>query len=97
MPCRKRAPISMPCVCATAHSSEAKVKTARPIRKTRRWPIRSPRRPDSSRRPPKAIRYALTTHARLLWENSRSDWIEGSATFTIVASSTIMSIPTQST
>ena len=27
---------------ATAHSTEAAVKTARPVRKTRRWPIRSP-------------------------------------------------------
>ena len=73
------------------------MKTARPIRKIRRWPIRSPIRPASSSRPPNAIRYAFTTQARLLWEKPRSSWIEGSATFTIVASSTIISTPAQST
>ena len=34
-----------PCVCATAQSSDAAVKIARPMRKIRRWPIRSPSRP----------------------------------------------------
>ena len=37
------------------------------------------------------------TQARLDWENPRSLWIEGSATFTTVASSTIISIPAHST
>ena len=35
-PWMKRAAISIPWLCATAHSSEATVNTARPIRKTRR-------------------------------------------------------------
>jgi hypothetical protein len=39
----------------------------------------------------------LTTHARLDCENPRSSWIDGSATFTIVASRTIISMPTHST
>ena len=55
-PCTKRAPISMPWLGATAHSTEAAVKTARPIRKILRCPIRSPRRPASSSRPPNGIR-----------------------------------------
>ncbi len=55
-PWMKRAPISMPCVCETAHRAEAPVKTARPIRKMRRWPIRSPSRPESRSSPPNAIR-----------------------------------------
>ena len=73
------------------------MKIARPTRKTRRWPIRSPSRPESNSSPPKAIRYALTTQARLDCENPRSFWIVGSATLTIVASSTIISIPPHST
>ena len=55
-PCTKRAAISMPWVWAVAHSTEAIVNTARPMRKMRRWPSRSPRRPASSSRPPNAIR-----------------------------------------
>ena len=73
------------------------MKSVSPERKTRRWPSRSPARPASSSSPPKAIRYAFTTQARLLAENPRSSWIEGSATFTIVASRTIISMPAQST
>ena len=96
-PWMKRAPISMPWVCAMAHTAEAVVKMARPIRKMRRWPIRSPSLPASSSRPPNAIRYAFTTHARLPCVKPRSSLIVGSATFTIVESSTIMSNPPQRT
>ncbi len=60
-------------------------------------PIRSPKRPDSSSSPPKLIRYAFTTHARLACEKPRSSWMVGSATFTTVTSSTIISTPAQST
>ena len=45
-------------------------------------------RPPSSRKPPKVSVYALTTHDRLSWEKSSALPIEGSATFTIDASST---------
>ena len=55
-PWMKRAAISISCVCARPHRSEAPVNTARPHMKTRRWPSRSPSRPARSRRPPKAIR-----------------------------------------
>src|SRR6266516_3102486 len=37
--------------------------------------------------------YAFTTHASELWVNPRSVRIDGSATFTIVVSSTIMKLP----
>src|SRR5205823_3339685 len=80
-----------------AHKSDAPMNTVRPIRNTRLRPTRSPIRPASSSSPPNVIRYAFTTHARLDWEKPRSRWIEGSATFTIVASRTIMSMPTHST
>ena len=73
------------------------MKIPRPTMKTRFRPRMSPKRPASRSRPPNAIRYALTTQARLDWENPRSLWIEGSATFTTVTSRTIISIPTQST
>ncbi len=96
-PCTKRAAISAPCEGATAHNMEAAVKTARPIRKMRRWPRRSPKRPASSSRPPNGIRYAFTTHARLELEKSRSVWMDGRATFTIVASRTIIRTPAHNT
>ena len=51
--------------------------SATPARKMRRRPTRSPRRPASSSRPPNAIRYAFTTHARLEVEKCRSSWIDG--------------------
>ena len=54
-PCTKRAPISIPWLDARAQSTEATVNSARPYRKIRRWPIRSPKRPASSRSPPKGI------------------------------------------
>ncbi len=54
-PCTNRAAISISWVWARAHSSEAPVKMHRPTTNTRRWPIRSPSRPASSSRPPKAI------------------------------------------
>jgi hypothetical protein len=39
----------------------------------------------------------LTTQARLDCEKPRSSWIDGSATFTIVPSRMIISIPAQRT
>ena len=58
---------------------------------------RSPSRPASNSSPPKEIRYAFTTHANPDCVKPRSSCIAGNATFTTVASSTIMSIPIQST
>ena len=96
-PWTKRAAISISGLTDSPHSSEARVKTARPARKTVRRPIRSPSRPASSSRPPNAIRYALTTHASPAAENPRSSWIVGRATFTIVWSRMIISIPAHRT
>jgi hypothetical protein len=73
------------------------MKTASPARKTRLPPARSPSRPASSSRPPNAIRYAFITQASVDWEKPRSFWIAGSATFTTVASRTIISMPAQRT
>src|SRR3954471_16961878 len=93
----KRAATSVSWLHATPHSSDASVKTPRPAMRTRLRPSRSPKRPESSSRPPKAMRYALTTQARLDWLKPRSSWIDGRATFTTVTSRTIMSMPTHST
>src|SRR5262249_43634788 len=67
------------------------------VTKIRRRPSRSPSLPASRSRPPKAIMYAFTTHARLASEKPRSSRIAGSATFTMVMSRTIISIPVQRT
>src|SRR3954470_7832183 len=96
-PWTKRAPTRISWLSATPHSTEAAVKIARPTMNTPRREIRSPSRPANSSSPPNAIRYALTTQARLDCEKSRSRWIDGSATFTTVASRTIISIPVQRT
>ena len=96
-PWRNRAATSHACDCARPHSSDAPLNTTSPARKIVRREMRSPIRPASISRPPNAIRYALTTQARSELEYPRSSWIDGSATFTTVTSSTIISIPTQST
>jgi hypothetical protein len=97
IPCTNRPITSISWPCASPQNSDAAVKRTRPARKTVRRPIRSPKRPASSSRPPKAIRYAFTTQARLDWEKPRSSWIVGSATFTTVTSRTIISTPVHST
>jgi hypothetical protein len=81
----------------TPHAIDATVKKEMPIRKRRLCPKRSPSRPPSSRNPPKVSRYALTTQARDVWEKFKSSRIEGSATFTIVESRTIIKSPRQRT
>ena len=57
--------------------------------------MKSAARPPSSRKPPNASVYALTTHWSELVEKSRSAWMEGRATFTTVASSTTMNCAMQ--
>src|SRR4029077_13327773 len=97
IPCRKRAPIRAAPLGAIPHRSEATVNVATPARNTRLRPTRSPIRPASSSRLPKVTRKALITQVRLAWLKWRSCWIEGSATFTIVTSSTTISCARQTT
>ncbi len=96
-PCTARAAISIVCDGASPHASDASVNTTRPARNMRRWPYRSPSRPPSSRQPPNVSRYALTTQTSAVSVKCRSVPIDGSATFTIVLSSTIISTPRQRT
>ena len=55
-PCTARAPTSSSCEVESPQASDASVKSAIPIRNSRRWPKRSPSRPPSSRKPPKVSR-----------------------------------------
>src|SRR3989441_5297617 len=95
MPWTPRAPMSSHCEVARPQASDAAVNSARPAMRTVRRPMRSAARPPRSRKPPNVRTYAFTTHARPACEKPRSRWIAGSAMFTIVASSTIISAPKQ--
>ena len=97
MPWMKRAAISIGWLNERPQRSDAAVNKARPARKTRLRPTRSPTRPASRSRPPNAIRYALITQARPDWVKPRSRWMDGSATLTMVMSTTISRKPVQST
>lgn len=62
-----------------------------PTTKPRPRPNRSPMRPPSSSRPPKARVWAVMAHCRLPSVMPRSRWADGRATLTIVMSSTTIS------
>src|SRR5437773_7312689 len=94
-PWSARQPISIPELTASPFKSDAVVKIARPTRNSRLRPTRSPARPPSRRKPPKTRVYAFTIHCRLASLSPRSFWIDGSATFTIVASRMTMNCARQ--
>ena len=95
-PCTARAATSIPSDVDSPQVSDAAVNSAIPAMNRRRWPKWSPSRPPSSRKPPNVSMYAFTTQASEVCEKCRSCRIDGSATFTIVVSSTIISEPMQS-
>src|SRR4051812_43661775 len=64
-----------------------------PTTNTRRRPMMSATDPDTSRSEASVSAYASTTHCRSLKLALRSFWIAGSATFTIVMSSSSMKVP----
>src|SRR5436190_1651639 len=94
-PWTARAAISTPIEFARPHAREAAEKTAIPIMNMRLRPSRSPARPPSSRKPPKAIVYEVITHCRSFSATFSAVLIEGSATLTIETSSTVMKNATQ--
>ncbi len=96
-PWTNRATTSTGWLSARPQASDASVNRTRPATKTRLPPTRSPSRPTSSSRPPKAIRYPFTTHSRPVAENPRSRWIDGRATVTMVPSRMIIKVTAQST
>ena len=96
-PCAPRAITSTVKPVAAPPSAEAAANPTRPIISIRRRPTRSDSRPPSSSSPPKASEYAVTTHCRSAMENPSARWAEGSAMFTIVASSTTISCASPTT
>src|SRR5580765_4256172 len=89
-PCTARDAISIPSDCASPHASEASVNSATPTMNTRRRPSRSAARPPSSKKPPKAIEYAVITHCRFSREKSSARPMDGKATLTIETSRIVM-------
>ena len=90
-PWQARATTSMPKLPAAPPNADAPAKPMRPAMNVAFRPIRSVSLPPRSSRLPKAREYAVTTHCRSMSEKPRTCWAEGSAMFTIVASSTTIS------
>jgi hypothetical protein len=76
---------------AAPPAAEASANPASPVRKITLRPNRSPSRPPSSSRLPKARAYAVTIHCRSTVVKCSASCAFGSAMFTIVASSTTIS------
>src|SRR5215472_10485242 len=91
MPWAARAASSHPWEVARPPAREAAENSSSPAMNILRRPSRSPARPPSSSSPPKVSAYALTTHSRPDPENPSARWMCGSATLTMVASSTTIS------
>jgi hypothetical protein len=82
--------ISSPGSTARPPATLATTKVARPIRYSLALPYASASRPPSSKNPPNATAYALTSHCSVVVAICNPCWIDGRATFTIVKSSTTM-------
>ena len=80
---------------ASPPASEASEKAISPVTNIRRRPNRSAARPPRMSSPPKVIAYAVTTHCAADAAKSSSRWIEASATFTMLKSSTTMNAATR--
>src|SRR6202451_1374454 len=81
-------------VVASAQPSEAAVNSASPAVNTRLRPSRSAARPPSSKNPPKASAYAVTTHCRSDSAKCSLTPIVGSATLPTSRSSAVMKYAT---
>ena len=96
-PCTSRATTSMSGFSAAPQAALASVKTASPSTSVGRRPRASPIRPPATSTSPKASAYPLTTHCRAL----SPAWIPwamlGSATFTMLTSSSTMKPATSTT
>ena len=82
--------ISRPGSTARPPAMLATTNTASPIRYSLALPYASASRPPSSKNPPKATAYALISHCSVVVATCNPCWIDGSATLTIVKSSTTM-------
>ena len=90
-PWQARAATSMPKLVAAPPTADAAAKPISPLRKVTLRPTREDTLPPSSSRLPNARAYAVTTHCRSTVVKCRERWADGSAMFTTVASSTIIS------
>ena len=96
-PCTARAATSTIWSGAAPPASEASPNRIKPATSVRRCPKWSATRPPSIRKPANVIAYASTTHCRSGEEKPRSDWIDGSATLTMLRSRMTMNCATQQT
>src|ERR1700758_5229819 len=95
-PCSVLAATSIPNDCDRPPMAEATANPVKPPISVHLRPNRSPSLPPSSRRLPNASAYAVMIHWRLLVEKCSAFCADGSAMFTIVASSTTISCATPS-
>src|SRR5215467_10802510 len=92
-PCSPCDSCSISMVAAKPHSNEAQVKIASSIRYQRRRPYRSARLPAVSRNAASVSAYASTIHCRSEKLECKAFWMSGSATLTMVMSSSNMNVP----
>src|SRR5437763_2275642 len=96
-PWTARAKTSISWVCAAPPASDASPNRISAETKILRCPRRSAARPPSIRKLANVIAYASTTHCRSAEEKLRLDWIDGSATLTMLRSRITMNCETQQT
>src|SRR4051812_39110405 len=96
-PWRARAATSVTWSGAMPPASDASPNRSSEAANVRRWPKKSAARPPSMRNPANVIAYAFTTHCRSSEEKPRSDWIDGSATLTMLRSRMTMNWAAQQT
>src|SRR5438046_3040057 len=94
-PCTLLNATSAPPLVASPHAREESVNTTNPAWKMSRRPRKSASLPPDSRKTAKTSAYALTTHSSCESEAESELWIAGNATVTIVLSSMIMNIATE--
>jgi hypothetical protein len=96
-PWRARAATSQPKLWARPPTAEIAANPIRPVRNVGLRPNMSPIRPPRGSKLPNASAYAVMTHWRSPFEKCSARWADGSAIFTIVASSTTITCATPTT
>ncbi len=94
-PCNARASERKTMPVAPPHNADPSVKTTIPMANMRRRPRRSAVEPAVSRKAASVNAYASMTHCRSDSDPEKARWMSGSATFTIVMSSSSMNTPVQ--
>jgi hypothetical protein len=89
-PCSSRATTSSPALGAAPLSALVTTNAQSAMTYIRRRPIASPSRPAGTSTSPRVSEYPDTTHCTVAGDASRPRWIDGSATFTMLTSSSAM-------